>query len=149
MTTLVRNGRILTPAATPWTATGGDFRTEMLTSANFRRVHAGARLLNLDERLNTAAQRHADDLAAHDLLQHDGTDGSTPWRRIRTAGFAFRFAAEIAAAADSVPEAMQRWMHSPQHRDTLLDPRFNHLGIGRAPRRGDTRGRYVLTLGQV
>ncbi|MBD0695154.1 hypothetical protein BG452_19020 [Streptomyces sp. CBMA123] len=122
----------------------------MLTSVNFRRVHAGARLLNLDERLNTAAQRHADDLAAHDLLQHDGTDGSTPWRRIRTAGFAFRFAAEITAAADSAPEAMQRWMNSPQHRDTLLDPRFNHLGIGRAPRRGDsTRGRYVLTLGQV
>ncbi|MER7669419.1 CAP domain-containing protein [Kitasatospora sp. NPDC096128] len=148
MTTLERNSRAVPPATAGWTA-GGDFRTEMLTSVNFRRVHGGARLLNPDERLNAAAQRHAADLAAHDLLQQDGSDGSTPWRRVRAAGFAFRFAAELVAPADSVPQAVQLWMTSPRHRETVLDPRFNHLGIGFAPGRDGTPGRYVLTLGQV
>ncbi|MET8623634.1 CAP domain-containing protein [Kitasatospora sp. NPDC004669] len=173
MPTLVRNGRVLTlgaalgtargtalgaapaaggaaaPGATGTTATGVDFHTEMTASLNFRRVHTGARLLRLDDRLTAAAQRHADDLAAHGLVQHDGTDGSTPWRRLRAAGFAFRFAAEIVAPADSVPAAVQLWMNSPQHRDTVLDPRFNHLGVGHAPGRFGARGRYVLALAQV
>ncbi|MFE5583303.1 CAP domain-containing protein [Kitasatospora sp. NPDC056531] len=159
MPRLVRNGRVLTlgaafeeaafEAAEGGAPTGVDVRTEMMTSLNFRRVHVGARLLRLDHRLNAAAQRHAGDLAAHGVIQHDGTDGSTPWRRVRAAGFAFRFAAEIVAPADSVPQAVQLWMNSPRHRDTLLDPRFNHLGVGHAPGRPGARGRYVLTLAQV
>ncbi|MFJ7248224.1 CAP domain-containing protein [Kitasatospora sp. NPDC098652] len=149
MTTLVHGGPVLTPAAADLTGPGVDFRTELLTSVNFRRVHSGARLLNPDGRLDAAAQRHAADLAAHDLLQQDGTDGSTPWRRVRAAGFAFRFAAELIAPADSVPQAVQLWMNSPRHRDAVLDPRFNHLGTGFAPGRSGAPGRYVLTLGQV
>ncbi|MEU9041839.1 MULTISPECIES: CAP domain-containing protein [unclassified Kitasatospora] len=127
----------------------GDVHTEMLTVVNTERARAGAQPLCLDERLNAAAQRHADDMTAHDLTQDHGTDGSTPWRRVRAAGFAFRFSAENVAAADNVPEAMRMWMNSPHHRDTILDPRFNHIGVGSAVRQHGTRGRYVQTFGQV
>ncbi|MFF7995698.1 CAP domain-containing protein [Kitasatospora xanthocidica] len=126
-----------------------DVRTEMLTAVNAERVLAGARPLHMDDRLNAAAQRHAEDMTAHDLVQDHGTDSSTPWRRVRAAGFAFRFSAENVAAADNVPEAMRMWMNSPHHRDTILDPRFNHVGVGSTPRQHGTRGRYVQTFGQV
>ncbi|MFJ4189684.1 CAP domain-containing protein [Kitasatospora sp. NPDC089509] len=150
MTTLISTGRGPdAPGTTRGPATGVDLRTEMLISANFRRVHAGARPLHPDARLDRAAQRHAADLAVHDLLQQDGTDGSSPWRRVRAAGFAFRFAAELVAPADSVPQAMQQWMHSDAHRAVLLDGRFTHLGLGYAPAGGGAPGRCVLTLGQV
>ncbi|MFF4384368.1 CAP domain-containing protein [Kitasatospora sp. NPDC001547] len=84
----------------------GDVHLEMLTAVNAERTRIGARPVRLDERLTAAAQRHADDVATHGLTQHDGSDGSTPWRRVRAAGFAFRFAAENVAPADNVPEAM-------------------------------------------
>ncbi|MFF4384367.1 hypothetical protein [Kitasatospora sp. NPDC001547] len=40
-------------------------------------------------------------------------------------------------------------MNSPQQREIVLDPRFNHLGVGCAPRGHGSRGRYVQTFGQV
>ncbi|WP_188296465.1 CAP domain-containing protein [Streptomyces sp. CBMA156] len=135
-------------AVRAWPA-GGDVHLDMLTAVNAERTRSGARPVRLDGRLSAAAQRHADDLAAHDLTQQDGTDGSTPWRRVRSAGFAFRFSAENVAPADDVPEAMGMWMNSPRQREIVLDPRFDHIGVGCAPRRRGTRGRYVQTFGQV
>ncbi|MBO1415962.1 CAP domain-containing protein [Streptomyces sp. FH025] len=128
---------------------GGDVRTEVLIAVNTERARAGSQPLHLDDRLSAAAQRHAEDMTAHDLVQDNGTDGSTPWRRVRAAGFAFRSSAENVAAADNAPEAMRMWMNSPHHRNTILDPRFSHVGVGCAPRQHGIRGRYVQTFGQV
>ncbi|MFD8753707.1 CAP domain-containing protein [Kitasatospora sp. NPDC059577] len=126
-----------------------DVHAEMLAAVNTERARSGVRPLRLDDRLNAAAQRHAEDLTAHDLVRDSGTDGSTPWHRVRAAGFAFRFSSENVAEADNVPEAMRFWMNSPRHRDAILDPRFNHLGVGSAPRQHGARGRCVQTFGQV
>ncbi|MER7754763.1 CAP domain-containing protein [Kitasatospora sp. NPDC097643] len=128
---------------------GGDFRAEMLATVNAERARAGARPLRLDDRLSAAAQRHADDLAAHDLIQHDGTDGGSPWDRIRDAGLGKVPAAENVTPGNSVPEAMRSWMNSPHHRDTMLNPQYNLLGVGYAPRQRGNWGRYVQTFAQA
>ncbi|MDY0811816.1 CAP domain-containing protein [Kitasatospora purpeofusca] len=128
---------------------GGDFRTEMLNAVNAERGRVGAQPVRLDDRLSAAAQRHANDMASHDLTQHDGTDGSSPWDRIRDAGFTSRASAENVTPGNSVPEAMRMWMNSPHHRDNILSPAYNHIGIGYAPRQRGNWGRYVQTFGQA
>ncbi|MFJ8627837.1 CAP domain-containing protein [Kitasatospora sp. NPDC093550] len=128
---------------------GGDFRSAMLNAVNAERGRVGAPPLSLDDRLNAAAQRHADDMASHDLTQHDGTDGSSPWDRIRDAGLTNVAAAENVTPGNSVPEAMQMWMNSPHHRDNILNPTYNRLGVGYAPRQRGNWGRYVQTFARV
>ncbi|MEV7938494.1 MULTISPECIES: CAP domain-containing protein [unclassified Kitasatospora] len=137
------------PQPQPQPQPGGDFRTEMLASVNTERGRAGLQPLRLDDRLSAAAQRHANDMASHDLTQHDGTDGSNPWDRIHAAGFQFRSAAENVTPGNSVAEAMQMWMNSPHHRDNILGRDFTSIGIGYTPRQRGNWGRYVQTFAQA
>ena len=48
------------------------------------------RPLTLDPKLTAAAQAHADDMAAHQKMTHDGSDGSTPSDRIKRQGYQFQ-----------------------------------------------------------
>ncbi|MFE6056895.1 CAP domain-containing protein [Kitasatospora sp. NPDC056446] len=137
------------PQPQPQPGGGGDFRTEMLNAVNAERGRVGAPALRLDDRLSAAAQRHANDMASHDLTQHDGTDGSSPWDRIRDAGFTSRASAENVTPGNSVAEAMQMWMNSPHHRDNILGTAYNCIGIGYTPRQRGNWGRYVQTFGQA
>ncbi len=121
----------------------------MLNAVNAERGRVGAAALHLDDRLSAAAQRHANDMASHDLTQHDGTDGSSPWDRIRDAGFVSRASAENVTPGNSMAEAMQMWMNSPHHRDNILGTAYNSIGIGYAPRQRGNWGRYVQTFGQA
>ncbi|MFF4924502.1 CAP domain-containing protein [Kitasatospora sp. MY 5-36] len=137
------------PQPQPGGGGGGDFRSEMLNAVNAERGRVGAPPVRLDDRLSAAAQRHANDMASHDLTQHNGTDGSSPWDRIAAAGFVSRSSAENVTPSNSVPEAMQMWMNSPGHRVNILNPDYNYIGIGYAPRQRGNWGRYVQTFGKA
>ncbi|MCX4983340.1 CAP domain-containing protein [Streptomyces sp. NBC_00572] len=121
---------------------------EMLAMVNEERRRAGVPAMRLDDRLSSAAQRHANDLASHDLTQHNGTDGSDFSRRISDAGYAGNTArAENVTPANSVPEAMRMWMDSPGHRSNILNGAYRNLGVGYAPRQRGNWGRFVQTFG--
>ncbi|MEV6973287.1 CAP domain-containing protein [Kitasatospora sp. NPDC093806] len=137
------------PHPVPRQRSGHDFRAEMLSAVNAERGRTGVQPIRLDDRLSAAAQRHADDLAAHDLTQHHGTDGSSPWDRLRDVGVANVPAAENVTPGNSVPEAMRSWLNSRPHRDNLLNPQYNRIGIGHSPRRRGSWGRYVQTFAQL
>src|SRR5262245_24146877 len=59
----------------------------ILAEINGFRAQAGAAPLRQDARLVAAAQRHADDMAAHGFFDHKGSDGTQPWDRITQAGY--------------------------------------------------------------
>ncbi|MFI9745339.1 CAP domain-containing protein [Streptomyces sp. NPDC052494] len=121
---------------------------EMLAMVNEERRRAGVPAMRLDDRLSSAAQRHADDMARNDLTQHNGTDGSDFSRRISDAGFPGNTArAENVTPSNSVPEAMRMWMNSPGHRSNILNGAYRNLGVGYAPRQRGNWGRFVQTFG--
>ena len=62
-----------------YSATNRAFELEALRLINVERVNAGVAPLTQSAVLTQAARRHASDLAAHDILSHVGTDGSTVW----------------------------------------------------------------------
>ena len=131
-------------AAAPETA------ERMLASVNDQRSAAGLTPLTLEPRLSRAAQAHADDMARHGRLDHEGSDGNGLATRLRRVCYAYRSAAENLAAGHGGPEVIvARWMNSPGHRRNLLRAELRHAGVGYARGAdGDPYGAYwALALG--
>ncbi|RME36863.1 MAG: CAP domain-containing protein [Thermoflexia bacterium] len=60
---------------------------QLYAQVNQARLDNGLAPYGWSSLLAAAAQRHADDLAAHGLASHTGSDGSTPAQRILEAGY--------------------------------------------------------------
>ncbi|MDJ0708478.1 MAG: CAP domain-containing protein [Leptolyngbyaceae cyanobacterium MO_188.B28] len=105
--------------------------TEVLQLTNNERAQAGLDPLTLDLQLSQAAYNHSVDMAHHDYFGHTGSDGSASWNRITAAGYEYQTAAEnIAAGYPTAATVFQAWMNSPEHRSNILNPNFDHVGIG-------------------
>jgi uncharacterized protein YkwD len=126
---------------------------------NQRRADHGSRPLHVNRRLSTAARRHAHDMVRHRYFSHVSLSGATLEKRLRRAGYLK--AAGVWNVSEDIgwgrgdpasPRRMVRnWMHSPPHRQALLDPKMREIGMGVAPGApyGSNRnaGTYVMDLG--
>jgi uncharacterized protein YkwD len=105
----------------------------MLAAVNLERSRVGAPALVLDSRAQRAAQLHSEWMAREDVLDHTGQGGSDPGQRLSEQGVQWRaYAENVAWGQTSVQQVMRSWMNSPGHRSNLLNPRYTHLGWGRA-----------------
>lgn len=124
------------------------------TLVNQARLDEGLAPYRLSSLLTAAAQRHADDLAAHQIWSHTGSDGSTPQQRIAEAGYAAWTwnGGELVASENfwtgygTIEDALAFFLEDPPHRDNILSTIYREIGIGVAT---DTAGRnyYVLDFG--
>ena len=106
-------------------------RADVLARANAERAAAGLSPLALDPRLNAAAQAHAEDMLLRSYYNHSTPEGAGAAARVRKSGYPARLVGEnIARGPFTVPEAMDNWMASREHRRNLLHPGFTHLGVG-------------------
>lgn len=93
----------------------------MLDLVNEERKKYGLAPLCANQKLNDAAQRHSDDQAAHNFLDHTGTDGTSVSDRITQASYEWSEVAEnVAAGQADVKSVMKSWMNSPGHRENIL-----------------------------
>jgi uncharacterized protein YkwD len=95
-------------------------------------------------RLNLAAQRHSNDMAARNYFSHTAPapapSGAAFWQRILATGYRYTAASEnIALGYTTATQVFNAWMASPGHRANLLNANVRHMGSGFA--RG-TRGMY-------
>ena len=90
--------------------------------------------LALDAALTRAALEHSRDMAAHDVFDHRGHDGSTPGMRVDRAGFGdHRIVGEnIAAGAMTPGDVTKGWLASPAHCQNIMDGRFTLIGMAYA-----------------
>ena len=94
-------------------------------------------------RLDTASQRHADDMAANDFLGSTGTDGSTPTSRLADAGYSFWSAYEIylQGATTDTPMSLVDFMFMNTGLCTaLMNASYTQFGAGAG--NGGSRGIY-------
>src|SRR5262245_19659510 len=85
----------------------------------------------VDGRLATAAQRHSDDMAAHDYFSHTSLNGDTLADRAEAAGFSGGALGENIAAGQRTPQdVMAAWMDSPGHRANILNCDYTVIGVG-------------------
>ncbi|VUD58683.1 hypothetical protein TDB9533_02485 [Thalassocella blandensis] len=99
--------------------------------------------LRWDCRLPQAAQRHAEDMATNNHFSHTGTDGSSPWQRMREAGYNYSAAGEnIAAGYRSVASAVQGWLESPGHCANIMSANVEDLGSAKGESSDSDYGVY-------
>jgi len=113
---------------------------ELLASANKSRALAGAPPLHMDESLREAARAHARRMVESERLEHQFSGELSLLARIAEAGSlngALNSAPRIDRAGENVayapdaPEVHEVLMHSPPHRENLLDRGFNVAGSRR------------------
>ncbi len=131
---------------------------EILDGTNVYRLDEGAGELVFNSILSAAAQRHANDMASIidsniTLVDHTGTDGSSPYDRIEEAGYftwidpdlwGYKVSENIGwniGFADPIQTALIGWKNSPEHWANMIDVQLSELGVGYAVSPG---GYYVF-----
>lgn len=93
--------------------------------------------------LERAALAHAQDMAAHGYMGHEGRDGSKPSDRVSRAGYDWRSVAEnVAAGQTSAEEVVKTWLASSSHCASLMDGRYTETGVAYAVEPASERGIY-------
>ena len=118
-------------------------QNQVITLINQERANAGLPALSANALLTEAALRHSDDMASNDFVSHTGSDGSTMGDRATDAGYDWTYIGETIAAGQSTPaDAVATWMASSGHRDIILSPNFDDIGVGYVYLNGSTYGHY-------
>ncbi|MEU3223002.1 sigma-70 family RNA polymerase sigma factor [Streptomyces sp. NPDC006976] len=104
---------------------------QVVALVNTERAKEGCGPVSGNAQLTTAAQRHSEDMAAHDYFSHTSQDGSGPGDRITAAGYRWSTYGENIAKGQRTPaDVMNSWMNSPGHRANILNCAFKELGVG-------------------
>jgi uncharacterized protein YkwD len=105
--------------------------------------------LEMIPELHCAARLHATDLATHEGIGPDGSDGSTPLSRANLSGYEGIPRYEMSAAnftdADLVLDA---WLADEVHCAALLDRKLRHVGVGYSRNADDSATAWVVALGE-
>lgn len=88
--------------------------------------------LRLRGALTCAARVHALDMAQQAFLEHEGSDGSSAWDRIRAVEYAFATADEVVVATDLTPEDILDTIWLPREGScaALSATAYTDVGIG-------------------
>jgi uncharacterized protein YkwD len=84
--------------------------------------------------LMKVARAHASNMARQHEMKHE-LDGKNPSQRIEGAGYDYKSVGENIAVAEkgaTVDAVFKSWMDSKEHRDNILSPKFNEVGLGLA-----------------
>jgi uncharacterized protein YkwD len=115
------------------TSVAAPVQQQILSLVNANRRRGGCGDLSLDRRLITAAFGHAADMARRRYFAHESPNGEGAGDRVQDAGYKWsRYGENIARGPGSTYEVVNGWMHSPEHRENILDCRLHQMGIGLA-----------------
>ena len=104
---------------------------ELFNLANQARAQAGLAPLQMDDGLTQAARAHAAAMAAQQQLSHQfASEPSLAERLAANCTLHLDRAGENVSVASSVELSHQGLMHSPPHRENLLNPGYNVAGFG-------------------
>jgi len=122
------------------------FESQVFILLNAERTNRGIAPLTRNAKLDSAAQRHSNDMACNNFFDHTGSDGSSPWDRMDQAGYNWMRAAENIAGGYSTPASVVAgWMNSSGHKANILNADLKDIGIAYAYKSTTTYGHYWTT----
>lgn len=109
----------------------------LFDAANRDREARRLRPLRWDNSLANGARQHAQRMAQQNTLSHQLPGEEDFKARALRAGARFTSLAENIAEGADAPGIHIQWMNSPSHRENLLDPKLDSIGIAVAERDGE------------
>jgi uncharacterized protein YkwD len=104
---------------------------QLFELANQARAQAGIAPLQMDEGLKQAARAHSAAMAGQQQISHQFAGEPVLAQRLAAnCTLHLDRAAENVSIAGSVEQSHQGLMHSPPHRENLLNPAYNMAGFG-------------------
>jgi uncharacterized protein YkwD len=110
---------------------------EIFNAANQARRAQGLMRLKWDATLARAAHQHAEAMARQNSLSHQFLNEPSLAARANHAGLYFVSISENVAQGPDAENISDQWVRSPAHRQNLLDPDMNVIGIGVAEHDGE------------
>jgi uncharacterized protein YkwD len=101
----------------------------LFEALNRERTALGLPSMQWDEALASSALEHAVRMAQRNTLSHQLPGEPAVQVRATQAGARFSLIAENIAVAPNSATIHSAWMQSPHHRDNILDPELNVVGI--------------------
>lgn len=103
---------------------------KIIELTNIERQKLGLSSVSENEALDKAANLKAQNMFSENYWAHFAPSGKTPWDFILGSGYKFTFAGEnLAKNFYTSDEVVKAWMASPTHRDNLLNPKYQDIGI--------------------
>lgn len=103
---------------------------KLIELTNIERQKKGLSPVSENDALNKAAILKAQNMLSENYWAHFAPSGKTPWDFILGAGYKFTVAGEnLAKNFSSADNVVAAWMASPTHRDNLLNPKYQDIGI--------------------
>jgi uncharacterized protein YkwD len=133
----------ITPASAPGprsTPPAALSQSAILAAINGTRARHGKPPLRYSQKLEAAARSQANLMARKDQLSHNL--GVTLRQRVTDAGYTGAVGENVAGGQRTLEQAIQGWLDSPAHRNTLLSTRFVEFGLAVASVPGGKKSRY-------
>jgi len=103
----------------------------LIEGTNAQRATASLAALNINSKLNQAAQAKANDMAARNYWSHNTPEGNPPWVFFSQAGYEYNAAGEnLAYGFDNSDATVEAWMNSPGHRANIMNTNYTEVGFG-------------------
>ncbi|TCW36083.1 putative YkwD family protein [Thermohydrogenium kirishiense] len=103
---------------------------QLVDLINKERTSRGLSPLTIDENLSKVAHIKAEDMKGNNYFSHTSPTYGSPFDMIKQFGISYNAAAENIAENSDVVSAHYALMNSSGHRDNILNPYFNKVGVG-------------------
>jgi uncharacterized protein YkwD len=110
---------------------------QIFNAANQARSAQGLQRLKWNATMARAARQHASLMARQNALSHQFPNEPSLATRASRAGLFFISISENVAQGADAANISDQWVKSPAHRENLLDPDMNVIGIGVAEHNGE------------
>ena len=107
-----------------------DAEHELVERINHSRKQAGLPKLEASDQLREAARRHAREMAERGQLTHRFSGEPGLRQRVAATGLRFDLVAENVGRSDDVATLHAGFLRSPAHRENILHPEENAVGVG-------------------
>jgi len=107
-----------------------DMENQLISLVNKERAVAGLQTLEKIDTLTQIGRSHSSDMFKRGYFAHSSPEGNNVSDRALEKNYVFLVIGENLAYAPTVPLAHKGLMDSKGHRENLLSPEFNKIGIG-------------------
>ncbi|MER2072141.1 MAG: CAP domain-containing protein, partial [Psychrobacillus sp.] len=104
---------------------------QVVEITNILRLRHGLRVLESDVNLQNLADMHSEEMAKNNIVTNDNFEIPRFKDKLKEASLDFnRAGGNTAAFYFDAGEAVNGWLNSPDHRQTLLGRSYTHTGVG-------------------